>query len=76
VTLATNTDAMREVSRDRSFNRNNVNASSSLLDCEIAVPVGLYGVGLFKGDPHARENVFEKHHVYHVARALRAKLAI
>jgi membrane-associated phospholipid phosphatase len=55
VTLATDTDAMRNVSRDRSFNKDNVNASNYLLSCEIAVPVGLYGVGLFKGNAHARE---------------------
>src|SRR5580658_2538817 len=40
VTLATDTDTMRDVSRDRSFNKDNVNASSYLLGCEIAVPVG------------------------------------
>ena len=55
LTLSTDTDAMRDVSRDRSFNKDNVNASNYLLGCEIAVPVGLYGVGLFKGDTHARE---------------------
>jgi hypothetical protein len=55
VTLATDTDAMRGVSRDRSFNKDNVNASNYLLGSEIAVPVGLYGVGLFKGNARARE---------------------
>lgn len=55
VTLATDTDAMRGVSRDRSFKKDNVNASNYLLGSEIAVPVGLYGVGLFKGNAHARE---------------------
>jgi hypothetical protein len=55
VTLATDTDTMRDVSRDRSFNKDNVNASNYLLGCEIAVPVGLYGVGIFKGNAHARE---------------------
>jgi membrane-associated phospholipid phosphatase len=55
VTLATDADAMRNVSRDRSFNKDSVNASNYLLGCEIAVPVGLYGVGLFKGNAHARE---------------------
>lgn len=55
VTLATDTDTMRDVSRDRSFNKDNVNASNYLLGCEIAVPVGLYGVGLFKSNAHARE---------------------
>ncbi len=54
-TLATDTDTMREVSHDRTFNKDNVNVSNSLLAGEIAVPVVLYGVGLFKGDAHARE---------------------
>jgi hypothetical protein len=55
VTLATDTDTMRYVSRDRTFNKNNVNVSNSLLGGQIAIPVTLYGVGLFKGDAHARE---------------------
>jgi membrane-associated phospholipid phosphatase len=55
VTLATDTDTMREVSHDRTFNKDNVNVSNSLLGGEIAVPVVLYGVGLFKADAHARE---------------------
>ncbi len=55
VTLATDTDAMRDVSRDRTFNKDNVNASNALLGSEIAIPVGLYGAGLFKGNAHARE---------------------
>ena len=55
VTLATDTDAMRNISRDPQFNKHSVNASNYLLGGEIAVPVGLYGVGLFKGDAHARE---------------------
>ena len=55
VTLATDTDTMREVSRDRTFNKDSVNASNYLLGSEIAIPVGLYGVGLFKDNAHARE---------------------
>jgi len=55
VALATDTDVMRDVSRDRTFNKDSVNVSNSLLGFEIAVPVSLYGVGLFKGNPHARE---------------------
>ena len=55
VTLATDTDTMREVSRDRTFNKDSVNASNYLLGSEIAIPVGLYGVGLFKHNAHARE---------------------
>ncbi len=54
-TLATDTDTMRSVSRDRTFNKDSVNISNSLLGGEIAVPVALYGVGLVKGDTHARE---------------------
>ena len=55
LTLATDTDAMRDISHDRTFNKNSVNASNYLLGCQIAVPVGLYSVGLFKGNVHARE---------------------
>ena len=55
VTLATDTDAMRDLSRNRSFNKDSVNASNALLGAQIAVPVTLYGVGLFKEDAHARE---------------------
>jgi membrane-associated phospholipid phosphatase len=55
LTLSTDTDAMRDVSRDRTFNKDNVNASNALLGSQIAVPVVLYGVGLFKGNEHARE---------------------
>lgn len=55
VTLATDTDAMRAVSRDRAFNKDSVNASDYLIGGEIAIPVGLYGVGVFKGNRHARE---------------------
>jgi membrane-associated phospholipid phosphatase len=55
VTLATDTDTMRQISHDRTFNKNNVNVSNPLLGGEIAVPVVLYGVGLFKADAHARE---------------------
>jgi hypothetical protein len=55
ITLTTDTDAMRDVSRDRTFNKDSVNASNALLGSEIAIPVGLYGVGLFRGNAHARE---------------------
>jgi hypothetical protein len=55
VTLATDTDTMRELPRDRGFNKDCVNASNSLLGSEIAIPVTLYGIGVFKGDAHARE---------------------
>jgi hypothetical protein len=55
VTLTTDTDTMHAVSRDRTFNKDNVNASNILLGSEIAIPVGLYGTGLLKGNAHARE---------------------
>jgi hypothetical protein len=55
VTLATDTNTMRYVSHDHTFNKDNVNVSNALLGGEIAVPVMLYGVGVFKEDAHARE---------------------
>jgi membrane-associated phospholipid phosphatase len=55
ITLSTDTDAMRNVSRDRAFNKDNVNASNYLVGSEIAIPVGLYGIGIFRRNAHARE---------------------
>ena len=55
ITLATDTDAMRDLSHDRSFNKNSVNASNYLLGSEISIPVMLFGVGLFNNDAHAHE---------------------
>ena len=55
VTLTTDTDAMRDLSHDRTFNKNSVNASNYLLGGEMAMPVALYAVSLFKSDPHAHE---------------------
>ena len=55
LTLATDTDAMRDLSRNPSLNKDSVNVSNALLGGEIAIPVTFYGVGLFKGDTHARE---------------------
>jgi membrane-associated phospholipid phosphatase len=55
VTLATDTDAMRDLSRNPGFNKDSVNASNALLGGEVAITVTLYGVGLFKGDARARE---------------------
>jgi membrane-associated phospholipid phosphatase len=55
LTLSTDTNAMRDLSRNPSFNKDCVNASNALLGGEIAIPVTLYGIGLFKGDAHARE---------------------
>jgi hypothetical protein len=46
---------MRDLSHDRTFNKDNVNASNYLLGSEIAVPVALFGIGVFKGNAHARE---------------------
>lgn len=56
VTLVTDTNAMRELSRNRAFNKDCVNASNSLLASQIAIPVTLYGVGVFKGNAHGRES--------------------
>jgi hypothetical protein len=55
VTLSTDTDTMREVSRDRTFNKNNVNVSNYLLGGEITIPVLLYGFGVLNGNDHAHE---------------------
>jgi hypothetical protein len=55
VALVTDTHVMRNVSHRPAFNKDSVNASNILLGSQIAIPVGLYGVGLLKGDPHARE---------------------
>ena len=55
VTLATDTDTMRDVSRNPTFNKDSVNASNSLIGSEIAIPVTLYGVGLLNGNAHARQ---------------------
>jgi hypothetical protein len=55
VTLSTDTDVMRDVSRDRTFNKANVNASNVLLAGEIAIPVGLNIIGQLKGNAKARQ---------------------
>jgi membrane-associated phospholipid phosphatase len=55
VTLATDTDTMQEVSHNRSFNKDSVNASNALLGGELAIPIALYGFGLIKGNSQARE---------------------
>jgi membrane-associated phospholipid phosphatase len=55
LTLANDTDVMRKVLHDRTFNKENVNVSNYLLGSQIAISTGLYGVGLFNGDAHARE---------------------
>jgi membrane-associated phospholipid phosphatase len=55
LTLATDTNAMRDLSHNPSFNKDSVNASNALLGSEIAIPATLYGLGVFRGDAHARE---------------------
>jgi membrane-associated phospholipid phosphatase len=55
VTLATDTDTIRELPRDPGFNKDSVNASNALLGSQIAIPVTLYGIGVFKGNARARE---------------------
>jgi PAP2 superfamily len=55
VTLATDTDTMRELPREPAFNKDSVNASNSLLGSEIGIPVMLYGIGVLKGNARARE---------------------
>lgn len=55
ITLATDTDAMRDLPHDRSFNKNSVNASNYLLGGEVSVPVMLFGVSLFNNNAHAHE---------------------
>jgi membrane-associated phospholipid phosphatase len=54
ITLATDTDAMRDISHNRTFNKNSVNASNYMIGGEMAVPVTLFGIGLFKNDDRAR----------------------
>jgi membrane-associated phospholipid phosphatase len=54
-TLSTDTNAMRDISRNRTFNKDNVNASNALLGSMAAAAAGLYGVGVLKDDAHARE---------------------
>ncbi len=56
LTLSTDTNAMRDLPRAPSFTKDSVNASNALLGSEFAVPVTLYGVGLFRGNAHARES--------------------
>jgi hypothetical protein len=55
ITLSTDTDTMREVSHDPSYNKDNVNVSNYVLGGELAVPAILYGVSLLNGDDHAHE---------------------
>lgn len=55
ITLATDTDAMRYLSRDPTVNKDCVNASNYLLGSQIAAPAILFGVGVAKGNTHAKE---------------------
>ena len=55
ITLSTDTDAMRNLSRDPTFNKDCVNASNYLLGSEMAVPVTLFAFGHLRDDAHARE---------------------
>lgn len=43
------------VPHDPNFNQDNLNASNVIVGGFIAAPVALYGLGLFKDNPHARE---------------------
>jgi hypothetical protein len=51
VTLATDSDTMHDLSRNRGFDKNSVNASNALLGGEIAIPVTLHGVGCSRATP-------------------------
>jgi len=55
ITLSTDTDTMREVSRDPTFNKNNVNVSNYLLGGELAIPAVMYGLSILNGNDHAHE---------------------
>jgi len=55
ITLATDTDTMREVSHDPTFNKNNVSVSNYLLGGELAVPAVMFGLGVLNANDHARE---------------------
>ncbi len=55
ITLATDTDAMRDLSRDPAFNKDCVNTSNYLLGGQIAMPAILFGIGVAKNNTHAKE---------------------
>ncbi|ACO34497.1 PAP2 domain protein [Acidobacterium capsulatum ATCC 51196] len=56
VGIATDHHTMSSVvSRDPTFNQDNVNVSNALIGGMIAAPVAFYGWGHFEGDTHARE---------------------
>ncbi len=54
--IATDQSAMNHVvSKNPDFNQKNITLSNGLIGAFIAAPVGVYGIGYFKGSPHARE---------------------
>jgi hypothetical protein len=55
ITLANDTDTMREVSRDPTFNKNNVKVSNYVLGGELVVPAALFGLGVLNGNDHQHE---------------------
>jgi hypothetical protein len=55
VTLATDTDTMRRIPVDRTYNKDNVNVSNAVLAGEIAIPVVLFGTGVLSENDHAHE---------------------
>jgi len=55
VTLSTDTDTMRRIPVDHSYNKNNVNVSNGVLAGEIAIPVILFGTGVLSENDHAHE---------------------
>ncbi|MBV8632221.1 MAG: phosphatase PAP2 family protein [Silvibacterium sp.] len=55
VTLSTDTDTMRRVPVDHTYNKDNVNVSNAVLAGEIAIPVVLFGTGVLSENDHAHE---------------------
>lgn len=55
VTLSTDTDTMRRVPVDHTYNKNNVNVSNGVLAGMVAVPVVLFGTGVLNENDHAHE---------------------
>ena len=55
ITLSNDTDTMREVSHDPTYNKHNVNVSNYVLGGELAIPAVMYGLSLLNGNDHAHE---------------------
>jgi len=55
VTLSTDTDTMRRIPVDHTYNKNNVNVSNGVLAGEILIPVVLFGTGVLNENDHAHE---------------------